>query len=65
MPLVEGVRVVRGPDYSRTKPRTATVIWDSGVIGEYRGGPKGRYDLRVFKKLILDFLYFQFDEFYF
>ena len=34
-------------------PRTVSVMWDSGIKGHYRAGPKGSYDLRV--SLILPF----------
>jgi len=27
--------------------RKVAVIWDSGIQGHYRAGPKGSYDLRV------------------
>ena len=27
--------------------RCVTVVWDSGLKGNYRAGPKGSYDLRV------------------
>jgi len=27
--------------------RSVTVVWDSGLKGHYRAGPKGSYDLRV------------------
>jgi len=27
--------------------RCVTVVWDSGLKGHYRAGPKGSYDLRV------------------
>jgi len=40
-------------------PRTISVIWDSGIKGRYRAGPKGSYDLRVSLNLPLnDFLYY-------
>lgn len=35
------------PVLKKLGPRTVTVIWDSGMIGRYRAGPKGCYDLRV------------------
>lgn len=33
--------------YSKLGPRRVTVIWDSGMKGHYRAGPRGSYDLRV------------------
>ncbi len=27
--------------------RSITVLWDTGIKGQYRGGPKGFHDLRV------------------
>jgi len=37
-------------DYS---PRKATVVWDSGTKGEYRTGPTGYFDLRVYCCILL------------
>lgn len=71
MSFLEGLRVVRGPDWkwgdqdggqgyagtvihtpeSEIKEfglRTVTVVWDSGIKSQYRAGPKGAHDLRVY-----------------
>ena len=40
-------------------PRTVSVMWDSGIKGHYRAGPKGSYDLRVNLNFPLNnFLYY-------
>ncbi len=47
--------VIDTPKFILTQlgPRSVSAIWDSGIKGHYRAGPKGSYDLRV--SLILPF----------
>ena len=39
--------VIDSSDLNHLGPKTVTVIWDTGVIAQYRSGPEGSYDLRV------------------
>ena len=39
--------VISSTPSSESKPGTVTVVWDSGLQGEYQGGPDGHHDLRV------------------
>ena len=39
--------VISSTTSTESKPGTVTVVWDSGLEGKYRCGPKGSFDLRV------------------